>query len=253
MGYFTPSIAASFVFRDLDTGGEQVVKNFRVVPDAFLGSRLLAGIYSGLLDRQSGRRGEGTAVITLRVDGRDLTKGWTRTNAFFSHLDIGRAAMREIAAIIDAIMLQPFKNIYPIGFRLDVSVTREPKVLFIEDVVVSSEAAPGDTLNVEVTLRPWRRAPVKRHFELTIPQDATGNCELIVRGGGMNSLSQLALDGGWKSIEDFERLLMEMSAADANNELILELIHDRVDRRPNRRTMAERKGIFERDKIQAYK
>ena len=242
MGYFTPSIAAAFVFRDLDTGTERVVKNFRVVPDAFLSARLLAGIYRGLLDTQWGRRGEGTAVVTLRVDGRNLTKGWTRTNAFFSHADLGNVAMRETAAIIDTIMLQPFKDIYPVGFRLDVAVTRELKVLFIEDVVVSPEASPGDTLNVEVVLRPWRRDPIRRRFELTIPKDATGNIELLVRGGGANSLSQLALDGGWKSIDNFERLLMEINATDANNELILELTYDRADIRPRtgaQRTQAE--------------
>ena len=232
MGYFTPSIAATFVFRDLDTDSERIVRNFRVVPDAFLSARLLAGIYRGLLDTQWGRRGEGTAMVTMRVEGRDLTRGWTRTNAFFSHMDIGSAAMREAAAIIDSIMLQPFKDIYPVGFRLDVAVTREPKILFIEDIVVASDAAPGDTLSVEVVMRPWRRDPIRRSFELTIPENATGNLELIVRGGGSNSLSQPALDGGWKSIDSLERLLAEINAVDANNELILELIYDKADSRP---------------------
>lgn len=236
MGYFTPSIPARFVFRDLDVGGERIEKNFRVVPDAFLGARLLAGVYSGLMDTQWGRRGEGTATVTLRVEGRDLLRGWTRTNTFFSHSDIGSVAVMEPAAIIDMIMLQPFTNIYPIGFRLDVEVTREPRVLFIEDVVVPPDAAPGDTLDVEVVLRPWRRDPVRRRFELTIPENATGNIELTVRGGGTNSLSQAALDGGWKSIDSLERLLTEINAAEANNELILDLTYDREPRPANQRT-----------------
>jgi len=161
MGYFTSSIAASLVFKDMDTGGnEPVVKNFRVVPDAFLSAKLLEGIYNGLFDEQWGRKGEGTATVTLRVDGRGLTKGWTRANVFFSEADVGSAAVKEPAAMMEMIMQQPFKDVYPIGFRLDVSVTREPRVLFIEDVVVSSDAAPGDTLGVEVTLRPWRRNTV---------------------------------------------------------------------------------------------
>ena len=245
MGYFTPSIAASFVFRDMDAGGERTekkVKNFRVVPDAFLSARLLYGIYSGLLDEQWGRKGEGTVTVTMRVDGRGLTKGWTRTNAFFSETDAGSAAMRESAAMIDMIMLQPFRDIYPIGFRLEVSVTREPKVMFIEDVKVPSDASPGDVLSVEVTLRPWRRSPIKRYFEITVPKDATGSCELIVRGGATNSFSQIALDGGWKSIDGFGRLLTEMNAFDANNELILELNHDQADnktRSNSKKTPAE--------------
>jgi hypothetical protein len=228
MGYFAPSIAAAFAFKDADVPDERVVKNFRVVSDAFLGARLLNGIYQGLIDDQWGRRGQGTATVTLRVEGRGVTQGWTRTNAFFSDVDLGRTAVMEPALIMEMLLLQPFKEVFPIGFRLDVSVTQEPKVLLIEDVVVSSDANPGDALAVEVTLRPWRRSPVKKHFEVVVPKDATGSCELIVRGGGTNSLSQLAVDGGWKSIDSFERMLTEIGAADANNELIIELLHDQT-------------------------
>ena len=229
-GYFTPSIAASLVFRDIDTAQDaaRVVKNFRVVPDAFLGAKLLEGVYGGLLDDQWGRKGQGTATVTLRVDGRGLTPGWARTNVFFSDSGIGDAALRESSLIMELFLLQPFKEIFPIGFKLDVSMTQEPQVLAIEDVTVSSDARPGDTLGVEVVLRPWRREPVKKHFEVVGPKEAEGVCELIVRGGGTNSLSQLAVDGGWKSIDSFERLLREMAAVDANNELIVELLYDQT-------------------------
>jgi hypothetical protein len=238
MGYFTPTIAAAFAFKDMnlpaDVPGRSIVKNFRVVPDAFLGAKLLSGIYEGLLDDQWGRKGQGTATVILRVEGRGLNRGWTRSNAFFSDTDLGSVAVKESALIMEMLLLQPFKEIFPIGFSLDVSVTQEPKVLLIEDVVVSSDADPGDTLAVEVTLRPWRRNPVKKHFQVVVPKDATGSCELVVRGGGTNSLSQLAVEGGWKSIDSFDRMLSEIDAADANNELIIELLHDQTDEKSDK-------------------
>jgi hypothetical protein len=231
MGYFTSSIAATLVFHDLDAGGEKRVKNFRLTPDETLGSKLLEAIYGGLVDDQWGRKGQGTAMVTLRVEGRGLTEGWTRTNIFFSDDDIGSAALRESAAIMDLFLRQPFMEVYPLGFLLDVSATQDPKLLIIEDVTVVPDAKPGDTLSVEVTLRPWRRSPIKKHFEVVVPKDVTGICELIVRGGGTNSLTQLAVDGGWKSIDGFDRMLKELSAADANNELIVELLHDQMKNR----------------------
>jgi hypothetical protein len=228
-GYFTPSIAATLVFRDIDAGlTQKAEKNFRVVPDAFLGAKLLEGVYGGLLDDQWGRKGQGTATVTLRVEGRGLLPGWARTNVFFSDSEIGSAALRESSSIMELFLLQPFKEIFPIGFRLDVSMTQEPRVLAIEDVTVSSDARPGEALDVEVTLRPWRREPVKKHFEVVVPKEAEGTCELLVRGGGTNSLSQIAVDGGWKSIGSFERLLAEIDAMDANNELIVELLYDQT-------------------------
>jgi hypothetical protein len=229
MGYFTPAVAAALVFRDADfPAGTRVVKNFRVVPDPFLGAKLLGSVYEGLIDDQWGRTGQGTATVTLRAEGRGLPQGWTRTNVFFSESDVASAAVRESASIIEMFLQQPFQEVFPVGFRLDVSVTQEPKVLIIEDVVVSSDAAPGDALEVEVTLRPWRRAPIKKNFEVLVPKDASGSCELVVRGGGTNPLAQLALEGGWKSIDGLGRLLTEIGAADANNELIVELLHDRM-------------------------
>jgi hypothetical protein len=243
MGYFTPSIAATLVFRDMDAGdGERSVKNFRLTPDEYIGSKLLEGVYSGLVDDQWGRKGQGTLSVTLRVEGRGLTEGWTRTNVFFSEDDVGSVALRESVAIMELFLQQPFAEVYPVGFRLDVSATQEPKLLIIEDVVVSSDAKPGDLLNVEVTLRPWRRSPVKKHFEVVVPKDATGTCELIVRGGGMNPLAQLAVNGAWKTIDGFGRMLTELSAADANNELIVELLHDQAESKSSRdgkKTVAE--------------
>jgi hypothetical protein len=233
-GYFAPSIAATLVFRDADAGrAARAVKNFRVVPDAFLGAKLLEGVYGGLLDDQWGRKGQGTATVTLRVEGRGLAAGWARTNVFFSDSGIGEAALRESSSIMELFLLQPFREIFPIGFKLDVSMTQDPRVMAIEDVVVSSDARPGDTLGVEVTLRPWRRGPVKKHFEVVVPKEAEGACELVVRGGGTNSLTQLAVEGGWKSIDSFERLLAEMDAVDANNELVVELLYDQTKEKPS--------------------
>ncbi|MDO4785518.1 MAG: SpoIVB peptidase S55 domain-containing protein [Fretibacterium sp.] len=224
--FFTPSVSATLAFTDLDQGGERTVRNVRVVPDPFLGSRLLEGVFTGLLDEVWRRKGQGTMTVNLRIDGRGVENGWTRTNVFFSETDVSSAALREAARIWELFLLQPFADGMPVGFRLEVEATEEPRVLFIEDVAVSSDARPGDSLEVGVTLRPWRRRPVRKEFRLTVPKEATGTCELLVRGGGIQPLPQLALDGGWKSIDGLKRLLTEVGAMDANNELVVELLCD---------------------------
>ncbi len=225
LDYFTPSISAQFYLNDLDTSRKDA-KSFRVAPDAFLAPALLNGIYEGLIDDGWERKGQGTMNVTLRVEGRGIENGWTRTNIFFSDEDVARSALKETERIIELFMLQPFREVMPVGFRLDVSVTEEPKVLFIEDVCIAEDAFPGDELNVEVTLRPWRKKTVKKYFTVTVPKNATGVCELIVRGGSVTPLAQVAIEGGWKSIDSFKRVLTEISAVDANNELIVELLCD---------------------------
>ncbi|MDR1740285.1 MAG: hypothetical protein LBR38_00340 [Synergistaceae bacterium] len=250
MGYFAPSVTSTLVFRDADGRGERRVKNFRVARDAFLSAKLIEGVYGGLIDDQWGRKGEGSAVVTLRVDGAGLPGGWTRTNAFFSGTSIGDELLRETAEIIDTFLTQPFKEVFPIGFRLDVSVTREPRLLTIENVIVSEDAAPGGRLPLEVVLRPWRKEPIKKRFEVVIPRaedDAPESCELVVRGGGVNSMSQTAIDEGWKAVDGFDRLLAEMGAADANNELVVELNYKKDSKKDDKKSKDGRRDDEERE------
>ena len=225
VGYFAPSISASLVFRDADQGRREE-RNFRVVPDAFLSAKLLETIYTGLLEDVWGRRGQGTMMVTLRIEGRGVRNGWTREDVFFSDEDVGAVSLKQAVQIMNAFLLQPFEDVMPLGFRLEVEATEDPQLLFIEDVEAPDHAKPGEEIPVTVTLRPWRGKPVTHEFTLTVPESASGVYELIVRGGGVQPLPQLALEGGWKSIDGLNRMLDEIAAMDANNELVVELTGD---------------------------
>jgi hypothetical protein len=109
-----------------------------------------------------------------------------------------------------------------------VEASEEPYAMLIEDVEVPSSAKPGDDLPVKVKLRPWRGQPISRDFMLKVPEGASGVCELIVRGGGVHPLPQLAIEGGWKSIDSLNLMLREIGALDANNELYIELMSDTI-------------------------
>ena len=95
--FFTPSISAVLAFTDLDQGGMRTVRNFRVVPDPFLGGRLLEGVFAGLMEDVWSRRGQGTLTVNLRVDGRGVANGWARRNIFFSEDNAPAAALLEAA------------------------------------------------------------------------------------------------------------------------------------------------------------
>lgn len=223
IGFFTPSFSGALAFTDLDRG-ESGKKMFRVVPDPFMGSKLSTEIYTGLIDELWGRKGEGTASISLIVQGRGLKTGWSRRNMFYSDTDVTSDSMKEMAEVLDVLFLNPFSEIYPLGITVVAEFTQEPKVMFIEGLQVQKESvSPGDTVDVEVTLRPYRRKETKRTFTLTVPEGAVGTCEILVRGGGIEPLSQSALIQGWKTIATFEQLLTEMAAPEVNNELIIEL------------------------------
>ena len=230
MGKYPPSISAKLIFRDLDTGREDSSK-FRVVTDEFLSGPVLVRVFAALAEEFWRRKGQGTMSVALRVDGKAIPNGWVRKDIFYSDSNILGEAFKQTQAIIAAYMIQPFEETMPAGFTMTIEATQKPKVLLIEDVVLSADTAkPGQEVGVSVKLRGWRTEPTTHNFTMKIPDDASeGVCELIVRGGGTESMGQKAIEGGWKSIDSLQRMFTEFKAADANNELILELNADRLN------------------------
>ena len=226
-GYFAPSVAGKFVFKDLDANTTQSF-NFRVPADEFLTKSLLEGIFTGLAEEAWGRKGQGTMRVITHIDGRSVPYGWSRRDIFYESENIIAKAFAQTIEIINAFMIQPFSEIMPVGFTVTVEATQKPKVLMIEDVRVPSHASPGDEIQVIVKLRGWRTEPITRKFIMKIPDDASGVCEIIVRGGSIQPTAQTSVDEGWKSINSLSRMLTEIKALDSNNELIIELNADKL-------------------------
>ena len=225
--YFGHSIGCELVFNNLDTGESSNYK-FRVVADEFLTPSLLNGIYTGLAEEAWGRKGQGTMLINLRIDAKNVNNGWTRQDIFFSGENVLAKAFEQPVKIIDAFMTQPFADIMPVGFRITVNATESPRALIIEDVDAPKTASPGDEVTIIVTLREWRKGTFRRKFILRIPESASGVCEVVVRGGNTQPMSQLAVESGYKSINSLARMLDELKAIDSNNELFIELNTDKL-------------------------
>ena len=225
-GYYAPSVSCEFVMRDLDSGNEYKYK-FRTIADEFLTDELIEGVCKGLAEDAWGRKGQGTMSVNIRIDGKNTPLGFSRRDIFFSDDNIIDEAFKQMKTIISAYLTQPFSDIMPLGFRITVEVTQFPKVMLIEDVETVKEAKPGSSVDITVKLRPWRSEPITRKITMRIPEDATGVAEVIVRGGGTQSFHQAGVEGGWKGITSLERMLFEFKAADANNQLIIELNTDR--------------------------
>ena len=227
-GYYAQSIPASLVFRDLDANTERKF-NFRVAADEFMSHKLLAGVFTSLAEESWGRKGQGTMKVNLRIDSRSIPKGWTRTEIFFSDDNITANAFNQAVKIINVFLTQPFSEILPAGFTITVEATQKPKVLMIEDIQTVSSAKAGEEIDVKVKLRGWRKGITEQKLKMKIPESASGVTELIVRGGSVEPLSSPAIEEGLKSIDSLERMLAELKAIDANNELIIELNNDNLN------------------------
>ena len=241
-GVYPPSISAKLIFRDLDRNDEAKYQ-FHVIQDEFLSRELLVKVFAALVEECWGRKGQGTMDVTFKIDGKALPNGWTRRDIFFSDENITAEALKQTQSIINAYMIQPFEETMPAGFTLTVEATQRPKVLLIEDVALSKDTVkPGGEVGVKVKLRGWRTGVIERDFTMKIPDDASeGVCELVVRSGGTDPMTQISVEEGWKSIDSLERMLTEFKALDANNDLVLEINADKMND-ALKKALARKKG-----------
>ncbi len=224
-GVFAKSFEAELKFKNLDTGKQSKYK-FRVIPDEFLSAKLIEEVYKGLITEAWGRKGQGTMKINLRVEGANIKNGFARSDIFFSDEDVVNEALKDSIEIINTYMTQPFNEIMPSGFILTVEATQQPKVLRIEDVIVPDSAKPGEEVEVKIKLRSWRKEITEKIFKLKIPENASGVVEVVVRGGGVEPMHQIAIEEGLKTVDSLERMFAEFKAADAANELFIEINSD---------------------------
>jgi len=235
-GYFVKSVTAELNFKNLDTG-EVIKKYFRVVYDDFLTGKILEQAFNGLLEEAWGRKGQGTMSVNLIVNANGINNGWARKDIFYDENNIEASALKQPNKILNLILTQPYnKTLMPLGIRLDVEATQSAKALLIEDIEAPESVKAGSEFKVKIKLRPWRGDAVTREFKLKMPKNAAEGsvCELIVRGGGVQSSQQLAIEGGWLSLKSFNNMLNEINALDANNELIVELNADKLGEELNK-------------------
>ncbi|MDI3499165.1 MAG: hypothetical protein PWP50_209 [Synergistaceae bacterium] len=224
LGSFPPAVEVSLRFRDQDTGAE-VAKRFQMVDDSFLISEVTPGAVMGLLDDLWGRVGEGTIQFTFTVEGGGFPGRFSMRNVFFSDKDTAQTLANEIKSLVSIFTLNRFQEIRPLGFHLDVEVTRLPKILYIENLEVEKwSVKPGDEIPIKVTLRPYRGEAQVRNFSLRVPEGTSGRCEVVVRGGGIAEPEQRSLYEGWRSISSMAQLLKELEAKESNDQIIIELL-----------------------------
>lgn len=157
-----------------------------VVHDEGLTVPLAAVTLLEALDRGLDRIGKGTARTTVTLEGKGLTEPLVRDNIFFSNSDVSAAALGELLLSLQRLLGNEFSPVTLSSIKLAAEIGEERETARIERAVPQArEVAPGDTLQIAVTLRPFREEPITRSMSLTIPSDAVpGEVSVVVRPGG---------------------------------------------------------------------
>ncbi|MDR1966080.1 MAG: hypothetical protein LBQ36_05170 [Synergistaceae bacterium] len=223
VGRFAPVASVAINLKDIDSGRDYK-KAFQMIQDKYLLSNLASPAIVGCIEGLWGRVGGGSAKITATYSGSALRGGWKRTNIFVSETDVAAQMLEEFKLLTQMFAVNQFQELRPFGVNVDVEITQEPRVLYIEDVVLpKGPFHPGDRVSFDITLRPWRKDPFVRSYSLTVPKNVTGIAQLLVRGGGIAEEDAEYLHEAWRSISSLPILLKELDAKETNDQIVMEI------------------------------
>ena len=173
-GYYAPSIAGRFIFKDLDSNTTQNF-NFRVIADEFFTQTLLEGIFTGLAEEAWDRKGQGTMQITTHIDGRNIPYGWSRKDIFYESENI-------IAKVTDLIVKMKDDNHIVHGdIHMKNVLVENGKMILIDMETLSTGNAVFDLQGLYIAYRCY-------------DEDEPDNCERFL------GLSDERCDFIWKNI-----------------------------------------------------
>lgn len=174
--------------------------------------------------------GDVMAKVTTSVEAAEVGKV-TRTNAIFDANDIGAASVQDLSDITGIVSGNPF---YPLPIKrasMTVDISAGHNTATVERIFLKQgRYEPGDTLDIGVVLKPYRRDALVRTLSLKIPSDTpTGRYQLAVRGGtpSVVRLGPFILSGGGQDTQappvNVRQMVARLNEREANTDLIARL------------------------------
>ena len=209
---------------------------FDTIQDEKLSPVLIpVSVYSGI-DRVVDRSTGGTVFIQTRIKAKELPKGeFTRGEMFYGTQDAAKFAVSELDLMMNLLAKNPFESVHIDEIEIKVSLMSERKAAqILRAGTAAREVFPGETIEVEVELLPYREQVRVEKIKYTIPEYASpGKWYLNVRGGATPLLtdempSEVVYQiwqlqkGKWMAPRSLKDLVNTYLALDHSQDLIVE-------------------------------
>lgn len=160
----------------------------RVINHPLLSEQFLTVVADQAIAQVHGEPGDSQAVVTMDVDVEELGH-ITRTNTFFDQQAIDQSAISDLTSLLHLLSSNPFYPLNVKSVKLGVRIQNRHDTAEIDRIFVQQgKYAPGDTVDVGVVLKPYKRDYITKHLSVKIPANvAEGAFTVSVRGGGANA------------------------------------------------------------------
>lgn len=206
----------------------QIVQDEEIMPILATSSLLNA------IDKAIDRTGSGTVRIRFEISGRGMPgETYQRENMFYSPDNASEASLAEFYEFLAFLAANPHNQVTVMDIQAEIDVSperRTARILSAKPLQITRK--PGEVVDIEVKLKPYRGEPITRTVSYTVPkQQKVGNLNLTVRGGGFFSLDSLLKKLGVdaenpkpsrKPPKSFEEMMADFNKRDRNNDIVVE-------------------------------
>ena len=205
----------------------------RIINHPLLTGQFVTQIADAAIEQVHGQPGNSVAQVSFDVDVEEIGHV-KRTNTFYDALSIDQTAIGDLDSLMRLLSSNPFYPLAVKSINMNVTIQNRHDTAEIDHLFVKqSRFLPGDTVDVGVVLKPYKRPLYTRMVSVKIPATtADGPLSLSVRGGGSEG-GVTSLLGGLIQIRSSEplgpaanvgQLVKQFSEKPRNNELVARLL-----------------------------
>ncbi len=207
--------------------------HMRIINHPLLTGPLVTQFAGAAIAQVHGQPGDSVATVSMDANVEELGHV-RRTNTFYDAASIDQSATGDLDSLMHLLSSNSF---YPLSLRslsMNVTIQNKHDTAEVDHIFLKqTKYAPGDTVQVGVVLKPYKRGFVTRMVPLTIPKTTPpGVLSLSVKGGGSDS-SGISLGGGLillmpsgptSPASNVHQLLRQYLEKPRNNDLVTRLV-----------------------------
>ncbi len=213
----------------------QKVFHVQIINHPLLTGQFVSQVAGAVIEQIHGQPGDSMATVSLDVNAEEIGH-IKRTNTFYDASAIDQSATGDLDSLMRLLSSNPFYPISVKSVKMSVTIQNKHDTAEIDHLFLTqSKFAPGDTVDVGVVMKPYKRPLYTRMVPIKIPQNtADGTLTLNVQGGGTAAGGGItSLLGGLLQIQSSEpvgtavnvaQLVKKFEDKPQNNQLVTRLL-----------------------------
>lgn len=225
---FPGIVSCKITVNDLD---QNIKKNsgVKVVPQKEIVQSIVPALLIQSMDNTLDRIGQGTANTKFGFRNAHTGEILYYENVLFSENDIAIEAGRDLNTLFDLLYYNFCEKIDLNEITIEVAIQEQNRSAFIKEAKLNAkDYYPGDSLEAQITITPFRLADEQRVANIKLPEDiSAGSAVLIVRGGSSQeqvSDKTISQDKQDYLLKDWSGIKTYLEKKEKNNQIIVELI-----------------------------